>query len=286
MVWDDIRYFLELHRAGSLARAGARLGVDPTTVGRRIQTLERSAGRELVRRARAGIRLTEAGRALLRSAEEAERALRPFAELDGAGRAGSVRLTMMDGTLLSVMPALASLRAKHPEIELQLIVSSRPLDLSAREADVALRGGRPLQDDLFGRRVAVFEMGLYAAPGYLARCGTPNSDFRGHDVIVPFDELEPGARATDLRRVFAGARIACRTNSTLAVLMAAEAGLGLAVMPVPVGEASSALVRVGRRVFAKRDAWLLAHKGMRKNPRVAAVFRHLVEYGRKAWSMK
>ncbi len=285
MAWDDIRYFLELHRGGSLARAAVKLGVDPTTVGRRIVALERTSGRELVRRARDGIRLTEAGRALLRSAEDAERALRPFSEPDQE-LAGIVRLTMMDGTMQSLMPALASLRQKHPEIELQLLVNSRPLDLSAREADVALRGGRPLQDDLFGRRVAVFEMGLYASKHYLARRGTPTSDFRGHDVIVPFGDLEPGARATDLKSAFAGARIACRTDSTLAVLLAAEAGLGLAVLPVPVGEASPALVRVGRRVFAKRDAWLLAHKGMRRNPRVAPVFRHLLEFGRTALSVK
>src|SRR5262245_40445619 len=136
MAWDDVRYFLEVHRAGNLARAATKLGVDPTTVSRRIQALERTVDSELVRRPRDGIRVTEAGRALLRAAEDAEQALRPFSERDNST---AVRLSVFDAMLPTVMPALESLREKHPEIELHLLVSSRPLDLSAREADVVLR---------------------------------------------------------------------------------------------------------------------------------------------------
>jgi DNA-binding transcriptional LysR family regulator len=165
-------------------------------------------------------------------------------------------------------------------------VSSRPLDLSAREADVAVRGGGPGQEDVFGHRIAVFEMGIFASRAYLKSRGTPSDSFEGHDVILPFGELGPATRALDLRRVFAGARVACRTNSPAAVGAAARAGLGLAVIPVPTGEADPALVRVGRRVVGRRDAWLLAHKGMRRNPRVAAVFRHLLEFARKSLPMK
>jgi len=284
MDWDAIRFFLEIDRAGSLAGAGARLGVDATTVGRRLQALERTIGRELFRRTRDGVRVTDAGRALLAAAQAAEYALQPFEQHDG-GMTGSVRLTMFDAALPSLMPALDSLREKHPEIELHLIVSTRPLDLSAREADIALRGGRPLQADLVGRRVLSFDMGIYASPRYLDRRGTPADDFRGHDLILPFGDLESTARALDLGRVFAGARIAVRTNSVMAVSQAAVAGLGLAVIPVPAGNAHPGLVRVGKRVLGRRDGWLLTHKGMRRNPRVAAVFRHLTEYARTMLQM-
>src|SRR5207248_3161913 len=119
---------------------------------------------------------------------------------------------------------------------------------------------------------------LYSSPRYLARRGQPTADLAGHDVILYSGELEPAARALDLPRIFAGARIACRTNSMAAVATAAAAGLGLALLATPLGDADPQLARIGRRSFGRRDAWLLVHQGVRKNARVRALWSHLVAH--------
>lgn len=147
--WDDFRIFLSVHRAGGLVGAARRLGVDHTTVARRLSALEASLGAQLVDRSPRGARLTEAGRALLEHAERIEgEALAAGAEV-GAIRAevaGAVRLATPEafGTWL-VAPNVRRLREAHPALQIELVPEARRVSLTKREADLAVTLARPPQ---------------------------------------------------------------------------------------------------------------------------------------------
>src|SRR5438132_14139198 len=145
--WSDLRFFLELTRTGTLAAAGRKLGVDNTTVGRRLTALERDMGSKLFTRTPDGLVLTAAGEAIRTAGEEMEQAVLP-GEQRALGsdrkRSGLVRVatTEMLGELI-VLPALRSVHERHPQIRAEILTGAGRLDIARREADVALQYGRP-----------------------------------------------------------------------------------------------------------------------------------------------
>src|SRR5229473_1585057 len=150
--WSDLRFFLEVARNGTLAAAGRKLGVDNTTVGRRLAALEHDLGSKLFARTPDGLVLTAAGEAIRTAGEEMEHAvLRGEQRALGADRklSGQVRLatTEMLGEVV-VLPALRSLHARHPQIRVDLMTGTGRLDIAGRAADVALRYARPESGDL------------------------------------------------------------------------------------------------------------------------------------------
>src|SRR2546426_6842307 len=145
--WRDLRFFLELARTGTLAAAGRKLGVDNTTVGRRLSALERDLGSKLFSRTPDGLVLTAAGEAIRTAGEEMEQAvLRGEQRVLGSDRklSGLVRVatTEMLGEL-AVLPALRSVHERHPQIRVEVLTGAGRLDIARREADVALQYGRP-----------------------------------------------------------------------------------------------------------------------------------------------
>src|SRR6266478_5651980 len=149
--WSDLRFFLELARTGTLAAAGRKLGVDNTTVGRRLSALERDLGSKLFSRTPDGLVLTAAGEAIRTAGEEMEQAvLRGEQRALGSDRklSGLVRVatTEMLGEL-AVLPALRSVHERHPQIRIEVLTGAVRLDIARREADVALRYGRPESGD-------------------------------------------------------------------------------------------------------------------------------------------
>jgi len=152
----DLRFFLELARTGTLAAAGRKLGVDNTTVGRRLTALERDLSSKLFARTPDGLVLTAAGESIRTAGEEMEQALlRGEQRALGADRklSGQVRVatTEMLGEVV-VLPAVRSLHARHPQIRVDLMTGTGRLDVARREADVALRYARPESGDLIARR--------------------------------------------------------------------------------------------------------------------------------------
>src|SRR4051812_6479582 len=156
--WDDVRIFLTTYRVLSLGMAASRLGVDTSTVSRRIAAFERQVGVQLFERSREGLQRTAAAEQLFEAAEAMEAAHARLArEATGveAAAEGTVRLTLDPGTAeFFVAPALPRLRAKHPHIELELDASAVPRDLRRREADLALRSSKLSGADLVATKVS------------------------------------------------------------------------------------------------------------------------------------
>jgi DNA-binding transcriptional LysR family regulator len=277
--WDDLKHFLAVHREGSLVGAGRRLKVDPTTVGRRVGHLEDQLGVALFLRARDGWRLTAAGRRMLPAAERAEEATHEVqaAVSDARQRIeGRVRLTTVE-VLASrlVVPVLPALRRAHPGIRLDVWATPRLQDLLRGEADLALRVGRPVEEELLARRVATATQRPYAGRRWLERHGIDDpaavTDLDGKEVLfllVPETWADGLGRVTPVLRTTAG--------STL--LAAAVRGLGVAMLPEVLAAREPELVPLpGLGVERELDLWLVLHPETARLARIRAVADFLVD---------
>jgi len=274
--WGDLRYFLELSRAGTLAAAARKLGVDYTTVGRRLAALEEDLGAKLFERTPEGLILTEAGESIRAAAEEMEEAaLLVEQRALGADRklAGIVRVatTEMLGQFV-VLPAVRALHEIHPQIRVDLATGAQRLDLARREADVAIRYVRPESGDLVSRRVARVAEAAYASKGYLAshQRPTPGNGLAGHDVVMLESRTLRGNRVAGEDP--SNARIVLRTGNSLSLHRAVALGIGIGGLPCYIGDADRDL----RRVFPDApveidDLWLVVHADLTRTSRVRAV---------------
>ncbi len=279
--WDDLRIFLAMYRSGSQKAAARRLQVAHTTIGRRLVALESALGARLFDRTPNGVALTSVGLALLPRAERVEAELiAAERELRGADAKleGPVRVTAGDGLVhYVIVPALGELRREHPGISIELRADTRELDLSRREADIAVRLHRPSERSLVARRLGVMKLGLFASRAYLERRGTPRTlaDLAGHD-FVGFDaSLDELPQVRWLRQtVGAGKdpRWAIRATTTTAQALACVESQGIALLGTFVAAREPRLVPVlPRAATPSRDMWLVVHEDMRRNARVAAV---------------
>jgi DNA-binding transcriptional LysR family regulator len=275
--WDDLRLALALARGGGLASAATDLGVNPSTVFRRLNSLEAELGVRLFDRQPGGWQATTAGQRLLDGAERMEaEAIALDRELTGRDErlSGSLRLTSSETLAFSILPAvLAEFRTAHPGIRVELLIDNRTLSLSRREADVALRPVRPREGDLFGRKLAEVAWTVYGSSAYLDRHGSPAAlaDLPGHE-LIGWDEAATQVRAAAwlAERVPAEA-MALRTSSLLAQLQAAKAGLGLAVLPCYLGDSESQLVRLFEPIAdLARELWIVTHADLKGTARVRA----------------
>lgn len=280
--WEDLRYFVALARHGSLSAAARALRVNHATVARRVASLESALGRLLFDRRRDGYALTGAGKAVLDEAGAMEEAASSLLHrLDGgAALGGLVRVTaarvLADGFLID---RLGGLRERHPGIDIELIAEARVLSLSRREADIALRLGRPKDSDLVARRLAGIAFGFCASPGYRKRlaAGEPPA-------FVGFDpESDFVAEAQWMGRRFPDGRFAFRSNSQTSQAAAARAGYGVALLPTYLAAADPRLVRIPfGELPPERELWLLMRRDLARLPRVRAVADFLVElFGRE-----
>ena len=265
MDWEDLRSFLAIAREGTLSAAARRLGVQQSTMGRRLAALEAAAG--------------AAARNEVQRMEDAALA----AERAVSGRdvrlEGLVRLTTVSDFLPSVlMPALADLAMRYPGILVELIADDRTFSLAAREADIAVRLARPRGQSLRGRRIGELSFGLYASLEYLAAHDAPTlpgHQGEGHRIILSRDETGVYAEIDALAAMAPKAAVALRTDGRANQLAAAQAGLGIAVLAhhVAVG---SGLIQLEAPPFPTREIWLVRHKDTRHVPRISAVAEVLV----------
>lgn len=279
--WDDLRFFLAVARHGSHASAGRALGVAATTVGRRLAELEAALGARLFLRTPTGLQPSDAGVRLRARAERVEsEVLACERELAGGDARvhGRVRLTAGDGIATRVLvPALRPLLEAHPGLEVEVRADNRSLDLSRREADVALRLSRPREGALVARRLSDVAYGVYAGGDYLARHpagrrGAGRRELAAHAWL----DYDPGQEASPpsrwLRKAVPGARVALRASTTLALLAACASGQGLAVLPEAVAAGDPRLVPLPTRVvLPTAPLWALTHEDLRRSARVAAV---------------
>ena len=280
--WDDLRHFLAVYRAGTLAGAAAELAVNPTTVGRRLSGFEASLGTVLFERTTAGYVPTEAALRLLPRAEameqEALAVARSVAGQD-ARLAGVVRISATEMLATRFLaPNLQAFRRSYPDIEIDLICTSQALSLAKGEADVLLRLARPREEHLVIRRLCVIELGLYASPRYLE--GRPSVSaspvLDGHEAIF-FADRRAFARENDwFRRHLGAGRIALRSDSVSAAYSACVGGVGIALLPCIVADRDSNLVRIGPRVGPEpREVWQGVHRDLKNSARIRAVLEFL-----------
>ena len=278
--WNDLRHFLAIKRAGSLAGAARTLAVDQTTVGRRLAALEAALDARLFDRTPDGLALTAAGEAILSSAERVEETVLEL-ERKIAGEdlrlQGTVRIAASEAFATRVLlPALPLLRAKHTDILLEIVTTGAVIDLARREAEIAIRlrprGVAPAQPDLIARKLGEIAFFLYAAPAYLAKHKRPRgADLRGHDLIGYDEDLPPIPGAVWLRDPARGGRITIRCQSIPAMAAAAAAGAGLALLPCFFGDVDPGLARVSGTVLDWAEIWLVAHPDLLRTARVRAV---------------
>jgi len=275
--WDDLRTFLAVHRKGSYAAASRFLGVDSTTVGRRITALEGALGGPLFQRSRNGLSLTDEAARLLIHAERIEaEVLASEREFQGSSKAleGTIRVTAGDGLLAALLvPALGELLSRNPGLRVELLGDARHFDLAKREADVGLRLRRPTEPALVRRLLGPVPFRLFASDAYLARRGRPTSveELAEHDFIAygtSLDRTPPMVWL--LSHLHRPPRIRCTLTATVAAACAAGQGIAI-TMPQVVSGLPGINEILPRAPIPHRELWAVIHSDLRSNPRVKAV---------------
>jgi DNA-binding transcriptional LysR family regulator len=283
--WDDLRYFLAVARQGSTLAAARHLGVNQSTVHRRIIELERRLELRLVHRHPTGYQLTEMGEHLLPTLEHVEESIsglqRAVLEVKNA-LTGIVRLTCPEPVLSRIVTSgfIDRFHARYPGLHIDFVISDRYVDLAAGDADVAFRSGEVSDNRLVGRKIADSTWAIYASRDYVKRRGQPLSieDLQQHD-LIGFDGVMENHRTTQwLAKVLPGAHVVARNNSVLGVVSAVKSGLGIAPLPTTIGDAEAELTQVLPPVQELARAWyLLSHPDQRSTPRVSAFIDFVVE---------
>lgn len=286
--WDDVRLFLALHRGGSLARAATALGVDTSTASRRLAALEAHLDLRLFDRSREGLHPTAYAERLLAEAEAMEASAASFvagAEAMERKVEGRVRLSVPPGLADAfVLPVLPALLGRHPALVVEIDARISVVDLGRREADLALRSLRPEGADLVQKRVVVTRSVLAGAPGLVRSLGR----LRHLDdvpLVVWGDDLAHLPQSRWLRTHGPRARPTLVTSSLPTHVRAAEHGLGLVLLPRPyldvhtLVEASlSRALAASLRALPEDELWLVAHRALRRVPRVDAVWQFLDQH--------
>jgi DNA-binding transcriptional LysR family regulator len=268
--WDGLRIFLTVSRGRTLAAAARTLGIDETTVARRLARLEQQIGAPLLERAGGGLVLTAAGEAVRGAAEQMESAaLAAERRALGADRQLSGRVRVTAPEILGryfVLPALYAVHARYPGIAIELISTIARLDVIRREADVAIRTVRPTEPALVARKLARMAVAPYVRRGRTRR-GRLAAVSYADGVRLPLRNVE--------ERIPDG-RVALRTNSIATVLDAVVLGWGAGDLPCFVGDATPGLARA----FPGEnpdwlDVWLIVHADVQRTSRVRAVVDEL-----------
>jgi len=279
--WDDLRTVLAVARAGSLAGAARALELRHSTVFRRIEQAEARLGARLFERSRSGWSPNTQGEAVARAAAEMESAaLGAERAISGADARleGTIRIAtseLLAGHLL--LPLLRPFLAEHPGIEVECDVSNRNVDLTRREADLALRATPQPPDTLVGRRVASMRYAVYASRDVIGRRhGAPvlqELPWVGFDERIAHFEI-----AKWFRDALPEVRPRLRLDSMSALMKAGAAGIGAVLLPTFAAAQEPALVRVTAEIVGpEMGLWLLSHPELRGNARVRALAAHLAE---------
>ncbi len=284
MDWDKLRIFHAVAEAGSFTHAGEALNLSQSAVSRQISALEDSVSVPLFHRHARGLILTEQGELLYRTAHEvfAKLAMAEAQLTESKDRPkGQLKVTTtvaLGSTWLT--PRMGEFLEVYPDVTVDLLLDDRELDLSMREADVAIRMAPPRQPELIQRHLMTVHMHVYAAPTYIKRYGLPKTaeELDKHKVIVYGEETRPPVPDTNwLLRLGTKGEERRRPNLTVnnvyAIQRAAEAGLGLAALPEFMVLGNSNLVRVLPEIEGPRiDAYFVYPEELRNSKRIQ-VFR-------------
>ena len=281
MNWDDLRFVIVLSKTGALTRAAQILNVDHTTVGRRIEAAEASLGVRLFTRTATGyVPTADADRLLpsMHQVEQAALAVERAAAASADGLAGMVRVTSPETFGISYLaPRVAAFGLQHPNLTIDLVPSGEVLDLGRRQAEIAVRFFRSRQENLVLRRAGEVAYGFYASTEYLARrpVRTPADLMECRLLTAPLDSDSIEARW--LKRLKVDIRTSFVSQLSLALLGAARASAGIAILPRYLGDAEPRLRYVPMPDEPVEPVWLTVHRDLKQTPRVRAVLDYLIQ---------
>ena len=284
--WDDVRFFLAVAKTGSFSAAATQLNTKQTTVGRRIQALERRLGAKLFDRHRHGMEVTPAARGVMVQAESmmanAAAIERHLAGLDRE-MAGVVRVAATEGLAAKwLVPRLTELRRRHSDIVVQVIVGDQVLDLATRQADLAIRFFRPTSHQLVAARVGQFSMSIFAAPSYIEQFGMPQEleELRDHHLIDHTTLHSLPAMRPWSEIVERSPNVVLRTNSSHSAMEAVKASWGLSIFPSYSSKTAN-IIEAPISLGIVRDIWLVSHEETNKGARIRAVIDYIREQFRQ-----
>jgi DNA-binding transcriptional LysR family regulator len=282
--WNDVRAFLAVARSGRLTAAAARLGVDHSTLSRRIAALEHSLKAKLFDRSPSGYAPTDQGRRLMPLAEEMERLALGAAETVGGSAGiveGVVRIGSPEGFgSYFLAPRIQKLKARHPQLVVQLVAASAVFSLAKREADVAISVSRPPAGRLLVSKLIDYDLGLYAAPAYLDGAAGIRTcdDLKGHNFVSYIGDLLHFPELDFLQNVVPGGTTSMESSNLVAQTRATLAGAGLCVLPAFLAREEPGLARVlPDEVNLTRSLWLTVHQDLAELARVRAAVRFIKE---------
>ena len=274
LAWDDFRLVKTIADAGGLAGAATQLGVNHSTVFRRLGQLEESLGLKLFERHRGGYALTPAGEEMAALAGRMDEDVASFArKLAGheVTPAGELRVTTNDTLLVHLLtPLFARFRERYPEVRLDLVLSNQALNLARRDADVAIRATDDPPETLVGRRAANIGWALY---GRAADFPAPVDPALLYDRawVSLGDQLAAFKAARFVRDHVPPERIVYKVNTVLGLTEAVEAGIGIGPLPCFIADPRPALVRLAPpNPDFGTSLWLLTHPELRRSARVRA----------------
>jgi DNA-binding transcriptional LysR family regulator len=276
--WDDLRTFLFAAQAKTLAGAARLAGVQHTTIGRRLTALERSLGAPLFLRGPDGLSLTPLGEKLLPLVLEVQRNVLAVREL-AASRRTRVRVALPSGFIAFFAEDLARFGHEHPGLTLEIVSGGRLLDLKRGEADLAVRSGTVLDEELIARKLGDAGFSLYASPGYLERypLWADPTDLAGQQVIAYGAGLIGLPAGQWLAAHTAQANAVLSTDEIATMMDAAASGVGVALLPCLVGDIEPRLRRLTPQVLVRQGLSLVYRREARMNESIRLTARFLVD---------
>jgi DNA-binding transcriptional LysR family regulator len=281
--WDDLRIIKAIGESGGLASAATMLGVNNTTISRRLSRLEQVVGTVLFDRRRTGYQPTGAGAELIALAERVELDIVSVAKRvsgHAQGHAGDLRITTSDALLLDFLtPVVADFKASNPAVRVEIIVGNGLLNLARGESDIAFRAATaPPPENLFGRKVATIAWAAYGRTSDFAE-GLPGPHELYQRQWASYGTGLSGLRAFKfVEDRVPSEKIVYRSDSVAGMAAAIAAGLGVGFLPCMHGDLADRLTRVGPvEPELSDELWILTHPDIRKSGRVSAFMANCME---------
>lgn len=277
--WDSLRLVLAIDRHGGVSGAARFLGVTHATVSRRLARAESEAKLTFFERLPAGLRLTDAGRAVLAHANRIEPeldALERYLMSHEDGLSGPLRFTISPLMMTeAVSNSIAQFARLHPEVQLEFIGDNNLLNLHQREADIAIRATHKPPETLWGRKLTDQHAGFYAATDWLATNPLRHGDTDCDLPVISFTSW-PSPLPKQIQQIFPGARVVARSDDMVTAMQMVRTGLGITRMPRVLGDAFEGVTRIEALPWESYiPLWLLTHAELRKAPRVEAFMQHI-----------
>jgi DNA-binding transcriptional LysR family regulator len=274
--WDDLRYFIEVVRSGNVTEAGTRLGVNQSTVSRRIAALENALGKPLFDRTAKGWVITPVGEKIVTQVEEMAmqaNAIHRKIEIDTEEVSGMIRINVSDVcSKRFVMPVIRDFKRDFPEVDVELITADHVVNLANREADIAIQAVNEPPPNVVGKRICKMAFQVYGHTELVKNLSLdmpPCITWIGDGVTLPFW----------IKKNFPKLKRAYRTNSGVAMFNMCKEGLGLALLPCSLGDEVAEFERVPvEHIEPGQDVWVLSHVDLRTTARVRIFRDRMVEF--------